>query len=88
MLTTRITWRPIEEPPEDDQPVTAILAWEDDGHALLEDVIHIWQCGHWISDADGRINTRARWWAPESELVAQIEMMLAHAGAVARSEIE
>lgn len=76
MLTTLINWRPIEETPESDAIITALLAYEDYGMAVLEPTIYDWRGGAWHDEIDDRINTTARWWVPESELTAPLTAAL------------
>lgn len=85
ILATLINWRPIEMPPETHELFTALLAWEDEeGCAALEPNLYVWQAGQWVDEIDGHINTKARWWVPESELVAQLNVSLAYGRARAR----
>jgi hypothetical protein len=79
MLAALINWRPIAVPPETHELFTAVLAFEDDeGRAVLEPTLYVWQDGCWVDEIDGRANTSARWWVPESELVAQLNVSLAY----------
>ena len=82
ILATLINWRPIDVPPDTHELFTALLASEDeDGRAAN---LHVWEGGHWVDEIDGRINTTARWWVPESELVAQLNVSLSYGRARAR----
>lgn len=79
MLAALINWRPIEVPPETHELFTAALAFEDDeGRAVLEPTLYVWEDGQWVDEVNGSANTSARWWVPESELVAQLNVSLAY----------
>lgn len=85
MLTALINWRPLSVPPQTHELFTAMLAFEDDeGRAVLEPTLYVWQDGQWVDEIDGRANTTARWWVPESELVAQLNVSLAYGRARGR----
>lgn len=77
MLTTLINWRPVSDPPESDEPIAVVMAVEDEGQVYLEPHLYNWVAGEFIDEVDGRVNTTARWWVPETELTAQLNTVLA-----------
>lgn len=81
MLTALIEWHPIEERPDTDEPITALLAVEDpsDGTVYLEPTVYHWQDGAWVDEIDDQVNTSATWWVPERELTQPIALALAMA---------
>lgn len=76
MLTTLINWRPVGNPPESDEPIAVVMAYEDQGRVYLDGNMHNWVAGEFINEVDGRVNTTARWWVPETELTAQLNAVL------------
>lgn len=76
MLATLINWRSVGNPPESDEPISVVMAYEDQGRAILEPHLYEWVAGEFIDEVDGRVNTTATWWAPETELTAQLNATL------------
>lgn len=77
MLTTLINWRSVGDTPESDEPISVVMASEHEGFVYLEPHLYNWVAGEFIDEVDGRVNTTATWWAPESELTAPLNAALA-----------
>jgi hypothetical protein len=71
-IPTTIHWRPISEQPEPDVLISAVLASEDDGIVALEYTVYDWRATGWYDEIDDNINTTAKWWVPEAELIAAL----------------